>query len=101
MTTPHDRLVELENLKTGEDSGVAQKRGLDFEKLVRDLFLKQNMLSVTSILYFQIRSAFAEFERELIRERTIEGLYSAKKQGKSPGRPVGSKDCKKRKNPAI
>ncbi|NOU16142.1 MAG: hypothetical protein HOO91_01095 [Bacteroidales bacterium] len=46
MTTLFDRLVELENLKTGKDSGVAQKRGLDFERLVRDLFLKQNILSV-------------------------------------------------------
>jgi len=48
-------------------------------------------------LQFQILSAFAEFERELIRERTIEGLRRAKMQGKSPGRPKGSKDTKKRK----
>lgn len=48
-------------------------------------------------LHFQILSAFAEFERELIRERTIEGLRRAKTQGKVPGRPVGSKDSKKRK----
>lgn len=48
-------------------------------------------------LHFQILSAFAEFERELIRERTIEGLRRAKAQGKSPGRPKGSKDSKKRR----
>lgn len=48
-------------------------------------------------LHFQILSAFAEFERELIRERTIEGLKRAKSQGKIAGRPVGSKDSKKRK----
>lgn len=48
-------------------------------------------------LHFQILSAFAEFERELIRERTIEGLKRAKSQGKKPGRPKGSKDKKKRK----
>lgn len=48
-------------------------------------------------LHFQILSAFAEFERELIRERTIEGLHRAKSQGKKPGRPKGSKDKKKRK----
>ncbi len=48
-------------------------------------------------LHFQILSAFAEFERELIRERTIEGLRRAKSQGKSPGRPKGSKDSKKRR----
>lgn len=48
-------------------------------------------------LHFQILSAFAEFERELIRERTIEGLNRAKLQGKQVGRPKGSKDSKKRK----
>lgn len=48
-------------------------------------------------LHFQILSAFAEFERELIRERTIEGLRRAKMQGKKAGRPKGSKDTKKRK----
>lgn len=48
-------------------------------------------------LHFQILSAFAEFERELIRERTIEGLRRAKQQGKQAGRPKGSKDKKKRR----
>jgi len=48
-------------------------------------------------LHFQILSAFAEFERELIRERTIEGLRRAKIQGKQVGRPRGSKDSKKRR----
>jgi DNA invertase Pin-like site-specific DNA recombinase len=48
-------------------------------------------------LQFQILSAFAEFERELIRERTIEGLRRAKQQGKQAGRPKGSKDSKQRK----
>ncbi len=53
--------------------------------------------TATGKLHFQILSAFAEFERELIRERTIEGLKRAKAQGKKPGRPKGSKDTKKRK----
>lgn len=48
-------------------------------------------------LQFQILSAFAEFERELIRERTIEGLERAKQQGKQIGRPKGSKDSKQRR----
>ncbi len=49
-------------------------------------------------LHFQILCAFAEFERELIRERTIEGLWRAKNQGKLLGRPKDSKDTKKRKS---
>jgi putative DNA-invertase from lambdoid prophage Rac len=48
-------------------------------------------------LQFQILSAFAEFERSLISERTREGLRRAKLQGKSLGRPKGSKDKKTRK----
>lgn len=39
----------------------------------------------------QMFSAFAEFERERIRERTTEGLKRAKNQGKTLGRPKGSK----------
>lgn len=53
--------------------------------------------SASGKLHFQILSAFAEFERELIRERTIEGLRRAKLQGKKPGRPTGSKDKVHRK----
>ncbi len=53
--------------------------------------------SATGKLHFAILSAFAEFERELIRERTIEGLRRAKMQGKRPGRPKGKKDTKKRR----
>jgi putative DNA-invertase from lambdoid prophage Rac len=49
-------------------------------------------------LHFQILSAFAEFERELIRERTIQGILRLKAKGyKFTGRPKGSKDRKKRK----
>jgi len=58
---------------------------------------KIDFYSATGRLYFSILSAFAEFERELIRERTIEGLRRAKMQGKHPGRPLGRKDSRKRK----
>ncbi|PKP35448.1 MAG: resolvase [Bacteroidetes bacterium HGW-Bacteroidetes-17] len=53
--------------------------------------------SASGKLHFQILCAFAEFERELIRQRTIEGLSRSRAQGKIPGRPKGSKDSKKRK----
>lgn len=54
-------------------------------------------------LHFQILSAFCEFERELIRERTLEALHRIKaKQEKEGiqilGRKKGSKDKKKRSN---
>jgi DNA invertase Pin-like site-specific DNA recombinase len=53
--------------------------------------------SASGKLMFHLLSAFADFERELIRERTLEGLNRAKKQGKVLGRPKGSKDNKERK----
>jgi DNA invertase Pin-like site-specific DNA recombinase len=56
-----------------------------------------DMSSATGMLQFQILSAFAEFERNLISERTKEGLARARAQGKRLGRPPGSKDKKPRK----
>lgn len=47
-------------------------------------------------LHFQILSAFCEFEKELIRERTIEGLRRTKLQGTVLGRPKGRRDSKPR-----
>jgi DNA invertase Pin-like site-specific DNA recombinase len=47
-------------------------------------------------LHFHILSAFSEFERSLISERTKEGLMRARSQNKQLGRPKGSKDSKPR-----
>ena len=38
-------------------------------------------------LIFSIMGAVAEFERDLIRERTVAGMASARKRGKRVGRP--------------
>lgn len=46
--------------------------------------------------FFTIVGAFAELEREIIRERIYAGLARAKSQGKSLGRKAGSKDIKPR-----
>lgn len=74
----------------------------------QDLFIKKNItfislkdnidLSTSSgRLVFHIFSALAEFEREIIRERTMLGLDRAKKEGKTLGRPAGKKDSKPRR----
>jgi len=42
-------------------------------------------------------SAFAEFERSLISERTKEGIYRARNNEKTLERPFGSKDKVKRR----
>jgi DNA invertase Pin-like site-specific DNA recombinase len=52
--------------------------------------------SASGKLHFQILSAFAEFERALISERTKEGLHRVKQSGTILGRPKGAKDKKKR-----
>lgn len=48
-------------------------------------------------LFFSIAGAFAQFERKLIQERVNAGLDRAKKEGKTLGRPKGSKDKKIRR----
>ena len=71
------------------------------QELVNDLHvLKQNNAQFFSLkdnvklddnpsnmLMIQILGAFAEFERAIIRERTMAGLERAKAQGKTLGRP--------------
>lgn len=68
-------------------------------KNIQFISLSDNIDFSTSAgkLQFQILSAFAEFERNLIRERTMEGLNRAKSQGKTLGRPNGAKDTKDRR----
>ncbi len=53
-------------------------------------------------LVFSIFSALAEHEREIIRERTIAGLESARKKGRKGGRPKGlSKEAKNKSAAAL
>ena len=46
-------------------------------------------------LIFHIFGALAEFERNLIRERTYAGLAAARARGRTGGRPVALSDAKK------
>src|ERR1700720_3434327 len=52
-------------------------------------------------LVFGIFAALAEFERELIRERTIAGLSSARARGRNGGRPYTMTPAKLRLAPAA
>lgn len=67
---------------------------VQFRTLKENIILDENP---TNRLMINILSAFAQFERDIIRERTLAGLERAKNQGKNLGRPKGSKDKKKRK----
>lgn len=70
-----------------------------YEKGVPFISIRDNIdLSTASgKLQFNILASFAEFERDLISERTIDGLARAKANGKRLGRPKGAKDTKRRK----
>lgn len=46
-------------------------------------------------LVFHVFGAIGEFERSLIRERTLAGLQAARKRGASPGRPAALDDKQK------
>lgn len=66
----------------------------DFQnKQVRFISYKEaiDLGTATGKLMFQIIGAMAEFERELIRERTLAGLERARAEGKKLGRPKKSK----------
>ncbi|HWZ21229.1 MAG TPA: recombinase family protein [Cytophagaceae bacterium] len=66
-------------------------KGIEFYSLNDNL----DFSSATGKLNFHILASFANYERELIRERTIEGLNRVRKT-KKLGRPVGAKDKSKR-----
>lgn len=59
-------------------------RGITFISLKDSIDLS----TATGRLQFHIICAFAEFERDLIRERTLDGLDRARRQGKKLGRPA-------------
>jgi DNA invertase Pin-like site-specific DNA recombinase len=63
-------------------------------KNVRLIATSQNIDTNTPMgkFFFTILSGFAEMEREMIRERIKLGLERVKKEGKTLGRPKGSKD---------
>lgn len=67
-------ILTLEELNTLGIAFVSYKENLDFS-------------SATGKLMFHLLGAFAEFERELTRERVKAGLKNAKDNGKALGRP--------------
>lgn len=57
--------------------------GVDFVCLKQDI----DSTNAASRLLFHIVGAVAEFERDLIRERTVAGMVEARRKGKHIGRP--------------
>ena len=65
--------------------------------------LRENLDTTTSggKLIFHIFASLAEFERDVIRERTQAGLSAARARGRSGGRPQGVNEKKKRAAMAL
>ena len=76
------------------DLEVLKQNKVEFRTLKENIVLDNNP---TNKLMINILSSFAQFERDIIRERTLAGLDRARRQGKILGRPKGSKDKKVRK----
>ena len=87
-----DMLVVLKLDRLGRDNiDVQSTINLLTEKGVKVVCLDLPVADLSSAegkLMLQMFSAFAEFERNRIRERTKEGLERAKAHGKKLGRPV-------------
>ncbi|WP_181309037.1 recombinase family protein [Rufibacter sp. XAAS-G3-1] len=62
-----------------------KEKGVDFVSLQDGI----NTATPTGRFTFNIFASLAEFEREIIRERTKAGLDAAKARGRRGGRPVG------------
>jgi len=94
-----DRLVVLKLDRLGRDNIDVQQtiamlvdKGVDVVSL--DLPVR-NLASAEGKLMLQMFSAFAEFEKSRIIERTKEGLARAKTEGKKLGRPAATDTVKR------
>ena len=65
-----------------------KKRELHFRSLKQSIETE----SAAGKLFFHVVAALAEFERDIIRDRTAEGIAAARASGKHMGRPPTIKD---------
>ncbi len=66
-----------------------ERRGVGLRCLTQPI----DTTSSSGRLMFSILSSFAEFERDIIRERTLAGLAAARAQGRIGGRPRKVKEA--------
>jgi len=72
---------------------LVQEKGADFVSLTE----KIDTTTPSGKFMFHMMGAFAEFERDLIIERTTDGLASARARGRVGGRPKGLSPAAKQK----
>ncbi len=68
------------------------ERGIEFKSLKENI----DTTTPTGKLLFHIVGAMAEFERDIIRERTTAGLDAARARGRKGGRPKATETIKPR-----
>jgi DNA invertase Pin-like site-specific DNA recombinase len=68
-----------------------KSQGISFKSLTENI----DTSTATGTLVFQIFGALAEFERNLIKERTVAGLNAARARGRIGGRPKHNPDARK------
>lgn len=94
-----DSLVVLKLDRLGRDNiDIQQTVSMLCEKGIKLVCLDlpvSNLSSPEGKLMLQLMGAFAEFERNRIRERTAEGLARAKSEGKKLGRPEATETTEK------
>lgn len=66
------------------DLAILRNNAVEFRSLGENIILNDDP---RNMLMIQILGAFAEFERAMIRERTLQGLERARQEGKTLGRP--------------
>lgn len=88
-----DMVAVVELSRLGRSLSHLVQIGTELQALGVDLFLHRQALDSSTPfgrMQFGMLGVLAEYERDLIRERTLEGLARAKKQGKRLGRPTVS-----------
>lgn len=69
-----------------------KNRGVGFISLTQNI----NTQTAEGRMFLKMLMVLAEYERELIVSRTLDGLARAKRQGKKLGRPQGRRDSRPR-----
>jgi len=101
LLEPEDTLLVSELSRLGRSLGqIIQFVDQLVEKKVKLVALKENIALVgakdlKSKVMIAMFGLFAEIERELLSQRTKEGMAKAKQSGKKVGRPKGSKGQRK------